>query len=53
LVFYKYGEDYFLTEIVLDSQQWDYSISPSRRQRDSEKQLASRITPKIEVRLAK
>ena len=53
LVFFKYGEDYFLTEIVLDSQQWDYSIPPSRRQRDSEKHLASRITRKIEVHLAK
>jgi hypothetical protein len=53
LVFSKYGEDYFLTEIVLDCQQWDYLIPASRRQRDSEKHLASHITRKTEVRLAK
>ena len=40
LVFRKYGEDYFLTEIILDTQQWGYSLHPSRRQRQSEKDLA-------------
>ena len=40
LVFEKYGQSYFLTEIFLDSEQWGYSIPPSRRQRESEKNLA-------------
>ena len=43
LVFEKYGENHFLTDIVLESGQWGYSIRASRRQRDSEKQLAARI----------
>lgn len=44
LVFQKYGENYFLTKIFLDTDQRGYSIRPSRRQRESEKHLASRIT---------
>ena len=44
LVFQKYGESYVLTQIFLDSEQWGYSIRPSRRQRESEKHLASRIS---------
>ena len=44
LVFQQYGEDYFLTEIVLNSDQWGFSIQPSRRQRESEKNLASRVS---------
>ncbi len=44
LVFEKYGRSYFLTQIFLDSEQWGYSIQPSRRQRESEKQLAARIS---------
>ena len=43
LGFEKYGENYFLTNIVLESGQWGYSIRPSRRQRGTEKQLAARI----------
>jgi len=43
LVFQKYGESYFLTQIFLDSGHWGYSIHPSRRQRESEKNLASRL----------
>lgn len=43
LIFQKYGESYFLTEIFLDSGQWGYSIRPSRHQRESEKNLASRL----------
>jgi len=43
LVFLKYGDSYSLTQIVLDSGQWGYSIRPSRRQLESEKHLASRI----------
>jgi hypothetical protein len=39
LVFQKYGENYFLHEIVLGTD-WGYSIHPSRRQRQSEKDLA-------------
>ncbi len=39
LVFQKYGENYFLTEISLGTE-WGYSIRPSRRQRESEKALA-------------
>jgi len=43
LVFLKDGERYFLTHIFLDSGVSGYSITPSRRQRESEKQLAARI----------
>jgi hypothetical protein len=43
LVFLKEGDSYFLTEIFLDSGQLGYSIPPSRRQREREKNLASRI----------
>ena len=43
LVFLKDGERYFLTQIFLDSGEWGYSITPSRRQRESEKDLASRL----------
>lgn len=43
LVFQKYGQSYFLTQIFLDSGAWGYSIHPSQRQRESEGQLASRI----------
>ncbi len=39
LVFQKYGENYFLTEISLGTE-WGYSIRPSPRQRESEKTLA-------------
>jgi hypothetical protein len=53
LVFLKNGEGCFLTQIFLESGEWGYSITPSRRQRDSEKHLASRITRKTEARLAK
>ena len=42
LVFLKDGELYFLKQIVLDSG-WGYSITPSRRQRESEKNLAVRL----------
>ena len=42
LVFQKYGGRYFLSQIFLDSE-WGYSITPLRRQRDSEKNLASRV----------
>lgn len=44
LVFEKYGENYFLTDIVLESGQWGYSIRASRPQRESERQLAARTT---------
>lgn len=43
LVFLKDGELYFLTQIFLDSGEWGYSITPSRRQRESEKNLAVRL----------
>jgi hypothetical protein len=43
LVFLKDGERYFLTQIFLDSGERGYSITPSRRQRESEKNLASRL----------
>lgn len=52
LVFLKYGQDYFLTKIFLDTQQWGYSIRPSHLQRENEKPLASRIPRTIEVSLA-
>jgi hypothetical protein len=53
LVFLKDGEGCFLTQMFLESGEWGYSITASRRQRDSEKHLASRIARKTEVRLAK
>ena len=43
LVFLKDGESYFLTEIFLDSGQWGYTIRPSHRRTESEKNLASRL----------
>jgi hypothetical protein len=52
LLFQKYGENYFLTEIFLGTD-WGYSIPPSRRQRESEKNLALASLEKIEVRLEK
>ena len=41
LVFQKYGENHFLTQISFGD--WAYSILPSRRQRESETTLASRL----------
>ena len=46
LVFEKYGEDYFLTKLFLDTQQWGYSIRSSHRQLRSEKTLASNLPSK-------
>jgi hypothetical protein len=43
LVFQKYGESYFLTQIFFDYGEWGYSIHPSRRQRETETTLASRL----------
>jgi hypothetical protein len=40
LVFQKSGENYVLTRIFLDTDQWGYAIRPSRRQRESEQNLA-------------
>jgi hypothetical protein len=42
LVFQKYGERYFLSQIFLNSE-WAYSITPARCQRESEKNLVSRF----------
>ena len=53
LVFRKYGETYFLSEIFLDTEQWGYSIRPSRRQRENEKSLALASLETVEVRLGK
>ncbi|MCA1638360.1 MAG: hypothetical protein LC768_08505 [Acidobacteria bacterium] len=53
LVFQRYGENYFLTKIFLDTEHWGYSIRPSRRQREGEKNLALASLETIEVRLAK
>jgi hypothetical protein len=53
LVFHKYGETYFLSEIFLNTEKWGYSIRPSRRQRENEKNLALAPVERIEVRLAK
>lgn len=52
LVFRRCGENYFLTKIFLDTEQWGYAIRPSRRQRESEKNLALASLETIEVRLA-
>lgn len=43
LVFLREGQNYFLTQIFLDSGEWGYSITPSRGQRESERNLASRL----------
>ena len=53
LVFQKYGENYFLTRIFLDTEQWGYSIQRLRRQRENEKNLAVASLETIEIRLAK
>ena len=53
LVFQKYGENYFLTKVFLDTEQWGYSIRPPRRQREGEKNVALASLETIEVRLAK
>ena len=49
LVFHKYAEDYFLTGIFLDTEQWGYSILPSRRHRGREKDVALAPPEIIEV----
>jgi hypothetical protein len=53
LVFQKYGENFVLTKVFLDTDQWGYSIRPSRRQRGREKNLAVASLETIEVRLTK
>jgi len=53
LVFQKSGKNYFLTKVFLDTDQWGYSIRPSRRQREREKNLALASLETIEVRLTK
>ena len=53
LVFQKYGEDYFLTGIFLDTDQLGYSIRPPRRQRENAKKLALASRKTIDVSLAK
>ena len=52
LVFRKYGEEYFLTEIIFGTES-GFLIRPSRRRREGEKELALASPPRIEVRLAK
>jgi hypothetical protein len=52
LVFQKYGEIYFLSNIFLGTEHWGYSIRPSRRQREIEKNLALASLKKVEVPLA-
>ncbi len=53
LVFQKYGEDYVLTGIFLDTDQWGYSIRLPRRQRESANNLALASRKTINVSLAK
>lgn len=43
LVFFKYGEQYFLRQVFLDCAECGYSITPTRSQRESEKNLAARL----------
>lgn len=43
LVFRKDGENYFLTQIFLDSGPWGYLIRPSGRQRGSARDVALRF----------
>ena len=52
LVFQKYGENYFLTDIFLDTDQ-SYSIRVSRRQRERSDTLALATRETINVSLAK
>ena len=52
LVFQKYGENYVLTKIFLDTDAWGYAVRLSRRQRESERNLALASLETIEVRLA-
>lgn len=53
LVFQKYGENYFLTAIFMDTDEWGYSIRAPRRQRESAKNLALASHKTINVRLAR
>jgi hypothetical protein len=53
LVFQKSGENYFLTKIYLDAEQWGYAIRPSRIQHESEKAQAIASLETVEVRLTK
>jgi hypothetical protein len=53
LVFEKYGENYVLTAIFLDNDQWGYAIRRPRRQRENEQNLALASLKTMEVRLAK
>jgi hypothetical protein len=52
-VFQKYGENYVLTGIFLDTDQWSYAIRRSRRQRENEQNLALASPKTMEARLAK
>ena len=53
LVFQKYGENYFLTAIFLDTDRWGYSIRVPRRQRERSDTLALAARETINVSLAK
>jgi hypothetical protein len=53
LVFQQYGETYFLSDIFLDTEQWGYSIRPSRRQREKAKNLPLASLKLIEVPLVR
>ena len=53
LVFEKYGENYFLTAIFLDTDEWGYSIRAPRRQRDGADKLALAARKTINVSLTK
>ena len=52
LVFRKYGEEYLLTKIVFGTDS-GFSIRPSRRQRESEKDLALASPASFVIHLAK
>lgn len=52
LVFQRHGENLFLTKIFLDGTDWGYALRPSRKQRESEKNLASAPTQIVEVSLS-
>ena len=53
LVFQKYGENYFLTKIFLDAEQWGFSVRRSRRQSELVKNPALASLETVEVGLAK
>lgn len=53
LIFQRYGENFFLSKVFLDGTNWGYALRSSRKQRESEKNLASAPTETVEVSISK